>query len=145
MNTFVWTKELIENRIRNSLYEFDIDIPKKLNYIYPQNLFIFDGKTFIVEMYKTILNREPDKDGFRNNIRLLNKKIPKSYIIYSLIKSDEGRIQTKNKVIDNHLELIMKYYIYKIIKPFAIINKKLSFNIHKKIIDKYKSFIYKIK
>jgi len=143
MNSFEWTTELIEVRIRNSFYEYDVNILNNSNHIYPQNLFIFDGKSFVIEMYRSILMREPDAKGLQSNLKLLNNKIPKSYILYSLIKSKEGKIMTKNKIINDRLTLIFKYYIYKIIKPFSVFNKKMCLDFHKKIVMKYNTIAKK--
>ncbi len=111
--------------------------------IYPDDLFIFNDDAFIIESYKAILNRPPDRKGLKNNLKLLKNGIPKSYILYSIIKSREGKSHVENAIIKGKLKLALKYYLYYMVKPFTFINKDYFLNIHKFILSIIRSKLMK--
>jgi len=49
-----------------------------------------DGAEFITELYRQLLNREPDLGGLHHHVYLLKRRVPKLTIISAIIQSEEA-------------------------------------------------------
>jgi hypothetical protein len=84
-------------------------------------LLTLDTSDFITAIYRELLEREPDKEGFNTYLRLIYQRTPKEVIIYRIATSQEfnGRFKIKNFEI---YEKSNKQYINKIkIKNMPVI------------------------
>jgi hypothetical protein len=125
MSKVQFSENFIRKRVNERLHELK-HIRVKRDYptlrVDPQDLFSYNQDSFIYQIYLTVLGREPDKKGLNANLKMLNSGVPKSYILYKVLKSNEAR-NNKNKIVfTNQWKLIIKYYVYKIIVLF----KKIS-------------------
>lgn len=83
-------QQLVEDFLN---YELNLSKSKKLRkVIYVFDLIARDDKEFITELYRNILEREPDPEGYNHYLNLLRtNKITKKSLLYSFIKSPEAQ------------------------------------------------------
>jgi hypothetical protein len=49
-----------------------------------------DDQTFVTELYRRLLEREPDEGGYSNHVRMLQKGTPRHRLLISFLQSDEA-------------------------------------------------------
>lgn len=140
MESNFWTKERIRNRILSNFKSTitSVENDNLSEIIYPQDFFKFEGEDFIREVYVSILDREPDENGLKQNLYLLKTGFPKSFILYHIISSREAKFHVKNKRIAELNKLKIKYFTYLLLSPII----KLSFiqKLHKRLRSIYRYY-----
>ncbi|WP_165279882.1 DUF4214 domain-containing protein [Paenibacillus protaetiae] len=58
---------------------------------YLRDIYELDNELFLWELYKQLLNREPDQPGFASHLSLLNNGHTRSYIVSDIINSKEAQ------------------------------------------------------
>lgn len=82
-------QQLVENLLN---HELNLSKNKKSEkIIYVLDLLAYNNERFIVELYRNLLDREPDPEGYRLYLNLLKEGKTKEYIIYSLVESPEAQ------------------------------------------------------
>lgn len=82
-------QQLVENFLN---YELDLSKNKKSEkIIYILDLLAYKDEQFIIELYRNLLEREPDSEGYNHYLNLLRAGKTKEYLLYSFIKSPEAQ------------------------------------------------------
>ncbi|MFM1655472.1 DUF4214 domain-containing protein [Brevibacillus sp. B_LB10_24] len=55
-----------------------------------KQLLLKDDVEFIVELYRELLDRDPDPEGFRHHLSLLRSGVPKITLVISIMRSEEA-------------------------------------------------------
>lgn len=84
-------QELVE-----SLLNYELNLSKnkrseKIIHIIDLLAYGYNNKQFIKELYRNILEREPDSEGYNLYLNLLRAGKTKEYLLYSFIKSPEAQ------------------------------------------------------
>ncbi len=80
--------------------------------IYIKKLLEYNGDQFITEVYRNILRRNPDPNGFSYFKKLLTNGTSKEFILYSIITSDEAnKINLKLIGLEKIKKNLSEYHI----------------------------------
>jgi len=92
------------------------------------HLFELEAEGFITAVYRELLEREPDNEGFADILRNIYKGMPKEAVVYQIASSVEfaGRFKIKN--LDNFKKINKKYTIKDNIKKLPVIGWLIKFN-----------------
>lgn len=76
-----------------------------------QEILSFNGEKFIEAVYRNVLRREPDVQGFNDNLNLLFKGFSKEFILCMIATSPEAK-RKKVKIFGRYKEPTMNYLGY---------------------------------
>lgn len=130
--------DVIYEQIRTIASEMKFETEPMCKEVDCKRLYASIDSDFVTLLYRQILEREPDEEGYFNNLAMLtNKQCSREQMIYAFANSEEGRQNnikllglkneiTKEKIKRMILRIPLLGYIMRWIVCFVLLPKKIS-------------------